>query len=463
MKRSVFVTLFFIAFSFVAGAQYVGSQMSYETLDDTELVASMRSHINYLCSPVHKGRKAGSDGERATAEYIYDTLKGYGVDMISPFGGDAFGMKTSSGDTLVSHNVVGFIEGYDSKLKNHYIVVGARMDNLGQNSIMVNGEKKVQTYWGANGNASGISMLLELARKAQQNHILFARSVIFVAFGAGMDGMAGAYYFLNRQFSREQKNIDLMIDLEALGTDENAFYAYTSANDDVNHIVNTLNNEVFPMRPEISYHEIYPADYRVFYAAGIPSVHFTSGRYQQHNTPKDTPDIINYDKMEQESEYIYCFLVHVAGHIDAPSFEKAAVIEKPDYSKKSDVVSYFDTSIRPLFGNSPDPEKFLREWVYYYLKYPREAVDQGIQGKVTVGFIIEKDGKVSNVHIVKGVDPLLDAEALRLVESSPAWKAGRLNGEKVRTAMSIVVEFRLESNKKSARFGINGKIIGKKR
>lgn len=442
-KIALIITLLAVSMQ-LSRAQFRGSEMSYAQLDETELVSAMRQHIGYLCSPTLEGRRACSEGEKKAADYIHETLAGYGVDMISPEGGEVFGLRSESGDTLVSRNVIGYIPGYDPDLKDHFIVVGARMDNLGKGGIIVDGERKTQIYYGANGNASGIAMLLELARKAQMNNIMFARSIIFVAFGSSLEGMAGSYYFLTRTFAKERDNIDLMINLDALGTGEKDFYAYTCANDDVNKIINNLNNEVFPIKPEIVNSEVYPSDFRAFYSAEIPSVHFTSGRYPQHNSPKDTPDIIDYDRMEHEYEYLYAFLLYVTGHIEAPSFRRTNVVDKKDYSKDSDVVSYFDTSVRPMFGNSPDPNKFLKDWVYYYLKYPKEAVRDGIQGKVTVGFIIEKDGKLSNVHIVKGVDPLLDDEALRVVKSSPAWRPGRLNGEKVRTAMNVVVEFRLE-------------------
>ena len=71
-----------------------------------------------------------------------------------------------------------------------------------------------------------------------------------------------------------------------------------------------------------------------------------------------------------------------------------------------------------------------------------------------VEFIVNIDGKVSDVRVVKGVDPLLDEEAVRIVSASPKWKAGRLNGQRVRTSMTIPVEFRLEKKSGRKSFGI---------
>ena len=87
-------------------------------------------------------------------------------------------------------------------------------------------------------------------------------------------------------------------------------------------------------------------------------------------------------------------------------------------------------------------------------------MEQGIQGRVLVDFIIEPDGSVTNVRVSRGTDPLLDAEAVRVVSASPKWRPGRLRGEKVRTSMTIPVEFVLEK-KSGNRFGINGRVIRK--
>ena len=110
-----------------------------------------------------------------------------------------------------------------------------------------------------------------------------------------------------------------------------------------------------------------------------------------------------------------------------------------------------------MFLNSTDPRQFLERWVYQYLKYPQKAVEEGIQGRVMVDFIIDKEGNVTDVKVVRSVDPLLDDEAVRVVSASPKWRPGRVNGAKVRTSMTIPVEFILEKKSGGSRFGINGR------
>ena len=152
------------------------------------------------------------------------------------------------------------------------------------------------------------------------------------------------------------------------------------------------------------------------------------------------------------TEYIYNYLLALANLNDAPSFRP--VSKETKGASYEDVVGYFDCDQRPQFLNSADPAQFLEKWVYQYLKYPESSLQNGEQGKVMVEFIIEKDGKVSNVRAVKGVSDALDAEAVKVIAASPKWKPGKVKGNKVRTMITIPVEFRLEKKGTKGNFGI---------
>lgn len=422
------------------------SGTAYEDLDDSETVAAFKSHVRTLSAAHLEGRKAGSEGEKEAAAYVEQTFKEYGIDLLTPSGGDIFGIRKENGDTLTSRNVIGYVEGYDRKLRNDYIVVAARLDNIGTMTVTVDGKPVERVFYGANGNASGLAMLVELARMVKTNSIMFRRSVLFAAFGASNETFAGAWYFLNRSFP-ETDRIDAMVNLDMVGTGYHGFYAYTGSNADMNAVINTLSGELQPIRPELVSGEIYPSDHRAFYAKEIPSVVFTTGRFPEHNTDRDTQSIIDYETMERELEYVYNYVYALANLNEAPSFRPVQRTERgPSYD---DVVAYYDCDQRPIFLNSADPSQFLQRWVYQYLKYPESAIINGIQGRVMVEFIIEKDGKVTNVRVVKGVSEELDAEAVKVVSASPKWKPGKVNGNKVRTSISIPVEFRLE--KKSSK------------
>jgi TonB family protein len=441
----------FVLLSVSASAQFRDGAV-YDDLYDGETVASLKSHVRELSAAHLEGRKAGSEGEKAAAEYVAQTLKSYGLDVLTPAEGDVFGRKTESGDTLTSRNVTAFVQGYDKNLRDRYIVVGARLDNLGMMTMTMDGKPVERVYCGANGNASGLAVLMELARMVQTNSIMFRRSVLFVAFGASMESFAGSWYFLNRSFAADADKIDAMVNLDMLGTGYNGFYAYTASNMDLNSMIRTLTGELQPVLPEIVSNEVYPSDHRAFYDKEIPAVHFTTGRYPERNTDRDTQSIIDYENMERELEYIYNFTLALANASDAPSFRSDRISQKA-VSDES-VTAYNDCDQRPMFLNSQDPRKFLKEWVYQYLKYPERALRDGTQGRVQVVFIVEKDGRVTNVKVSKGVSEELDAEAVKVISASPKWKAGRVDGEKVRTAMTVPVEFRLEKKGGKSSFGI---------
>jgi TonB family protein len=86
----------------------------------------------------------------------------------------------------------------------------------------------------------------------------------------------------------------------------------------------------------------------------------------------------------------------------------------------------------------------LMKYLQKEIKYPKEALEQGKQGRVIVQFVVNKDGSISNDTIVRSVDPFLDAEALRIIRSMPNWTPGKQRGEPVRVRFTLPVTFRLD-------------------
>ena len=434
-------------------AQYRTETGSYEELYDSETTAALRHHIRSLSSADTEGRAPGSDGEKAAAEYVAKVLSSKGIEMLDFSAGNTFGVTLESGDTLTSRNVIGYIQGSDPKLRDHYVVIGARLDNLGSDNYTVDGVAVERIYYGANGNASGLAMMLELAGMLSHNSFSLKRSVIFIAFGASTRTYAGAWYFLNRAFS-ETANIDAMINLDCIGCGNNGFYAYTASNADMNTLLRSLEGDLLPIRPELTSAETYPSDHRAFYAKEIPSVCFTTGKYPEHGTERDTEAIIDYPSMERILEYLYDFSTTLANTGIRPSFYEKVTAPKRNGVDYDGVMPYYECDRRPTFLGSADPRQFLSKWVYQYLKYPSASVRNGVQGTVMVDFIIEKDGQITNVKVSRSVSEELDAEAVKVISASPKWKPGRVDGNKVRCSMTLPVEFRLEKNSKGG-FGVN--------
>jgi TonB family protein len=92
----------------------------------------------------------------------------------------------------------------------------------------------------------------------------------------------------------------------------------------------------------------------------------------------------------------------------------------------------------------PGGEMALRQYMATAVKYPDDAVKKGIQGKVYVTFVVSKDGTIADAKIARGVDPSLDAEALRVVNNLPKWKPGKQKGQSVNVSYTVPINFKLE-------------------
>lgn len=92
----------------------------------------------------------------------------------------------------------------------------------------------------------------------------------------------------------------------------------------------------------------------------------------------------------------------------------------------------------------PGGKSALLHYLSQNVRYPAIAADNGVYGRVTVNFVVNKDGSVSDAKILRGVDPSLDKEALRLVYSMPQWKPGKQGGRPVRVSYSVPINFVLQ-------------------
>lgn len=91
----------------------------------------------------------------------------------------------------------------------------------------------------------------------------------------------------------------------------------------------------------------------------------------------------------------------------------------------------------------PGGQDALIKWLCYNLSYPKASAEKGVQGRVIVQFIVEKDGSISNPTVLRGVDEDLDKEALRIVKRMPKWQPGKKNGVAVRSKYTMPVTFKL--------------------
>lgn len=133
-------------------------------------------------------------------------------------------------------------------------------------------------------------------------------------------------------------------------------------------------------------------------------------------------------------------------HIDTEADDKTLITVAPVISTKVEEEEeeqqvFFIVEDMPEF---PGGEMALRTYIANAIKYPVIAQENGIQGKVYVTFVVGKDGSVSNASIARGVDPSLDKEALRVVNTLPKWKPGKQRGKPVNVSYTVPINFVLQ-------------------
>ena len=121
----------------------------------------------------------------------------------------------------------------------------------------------------------------------------------------------------------------------------------------------------------------------------------------------------------------------------APVEEIVQEEEKPEEPE-----IFFIVEEMPQF---PGGETALRKYIAENVRYPEMAKENDIQGTVYVRFVVDEKGKVTNVELLRGVDPLLDKEALRVVSSLPNWKPGKQRGKAVKVSHSVPIKFALKN------------------
>lgn len=137
---------------------------------------------------------------------------------------------------------------------------------------------------------------------------------------------------------------------------------------------------------------------------------------------------------ESTTEAISGPVSHVSGPVMAGP--PAATMEEGDEGEIFEVVES-----NPMF---PGGDAALMKWLSKNLKYPASAQDAGIQGRVVVQFVVNKDGSIVEPKVVRSVEPSLDKEAIRVVSAMPKWTPGKQRGKTVRVRYTLPVMFRLQ-------------------
>ena len=166
---------------------------------------------------------------------------------------------------------------------------------------------------------------------------------------------------------------------------------------------------------------------------------------------KFTPPVIKPDEEVQEDEEIKTQeeLINTDVNISVADVKGTDEENGQDIGDLNNMIVGEDTTSTPYavveqMPEFPGGEAALQRYLHNSVKYPNIAMENGIQGKVYVGFVVERNGSISNVRIARGVDASLDKEAMRVVRLMPKWIPGKQNGEPVRVSFTAPINFVLE-------------------
>lgn len=172
------------------------------------------------------------------------------------------------------------------------------------------------------------------------------------------------------------------------------------------------------------------------------SVKFTAPIIKKDSEVKEE-DEIKLDEVQKSDKAVGAFTVEGNDEVGGAVLKAKEEIAAPEPPKHVVEETKIFTVVEqmPMY---PGGDAALMGYLHDNIKYPTVAAENGVQGRVVVGFVVERDGSITDVNILRGVDPSLDREAMRVVKSMPRWNPGKQNGSAVRVKYQVPVSFRLQ-------------------
>jgi protein TonB len=172
------------------------------------------------------------------------------------------------------------------------------------------------------------------------------------------------------------------------------------------------------------------------------SIKFTAPVIKKDDQVKPEEELKTQDELNNTKTAIGTF--NVKGSDDANGEvlkAKEAIAPPPPPTHEEENKVFEAVEQMPTF---PGGAGALQKYLHDNVRYPVVAQENGVQGRVVISFIVERDGSITDVNVVKSIDPSLDQEASRVVRSMPHWIPGKQNGSAVRVKYNVPVSFRLQ-------------------
>ena len=171
------------------------------------------------------------------------------------------------------------------------------------------------------------------------------------------------------------------------------------------------------------------------------SIKFTAPVIKKDEDVKPEEEMKNQDELQKTKTTIGAFNVVGNDDIGGEVLKAKEEIAQPEPPKEEETKVFDVVEEQPSF---PGGQGALMQWLRDNIKYPVIAAENGIEGRVIVQFVVSKTGSISGVTVVRGVDPSLDKEAVRVVSAMPNWTPGKQNGTTVNVRYTLPVTFKLQ-------------------
>lgn len=172
------------------------------------------------------------------------------------------------------------------------------------------------------------------------------------------------------------------------------------------------------------------------------SIKFTAPVIKKDSEVRPEDELKTQDQIMETKTAIGSFDVKGNNDVNGEVLKAKEVIAQPEPPKHEEESKVFD--VVEQMPSFPGGNGALLEYLASHVKYPVVAQENGVQGRVIVSFVVEKDGSITDVRVVRSVDPSLDREAARVVSSMPRWTPGKQNGSAVRVKYNVPVMFKLQ-------------------
>jgi len=271
---------------------------------------SLEEDIAFLASDSLVGRETGTPQELVAANYLKERMQNLGLQpqgnantyfqtfTFKPKNDPHSEAQFVSGDsTITGTNVIGYVDNQSSKT----VIIGAHYDHLGmggEGSLYAEGEA---VHNGADDNASGVGVMLQLAEKLKDS--ISGSNYLFIAFSGEEMGLLGSNYF-SKNPTIDFKNANYMINMDMVGrlrVDKTLAISGTGTAPIWNQVLNSTNPG---FKLVLSESGVGPSDHTSFYLQNIPVLHFFTGQHEDYHKPSDDAEKLNYGGMKMIGDYI---------------------------------------------------------------------------------------------------------------------------------------------------------------